>query len=346
MADKFALFVRDGEECKKATTRARLALYALAARADKNGYCWPSVEQMMEDTGMSRASVFRALTEVREILTVDAPGYKKSNSYIFPFQEKAETAIEKSRARNNRARAVAQGGMSDGTAGGIAGGAAGGMAEGTAIGKALIGKDGKLSTKGGKVINKGLKLRQGQSQIETDNLNLRPQGSQIETGGGLNLRPEEERGRIQEVSLSLKLPQTRVAGGSNVDNLPRDEAAGVGSNGAAAGVGSNGAAAQGAGQGAAAQGAVQGAAAHAYDGTTRPKTRADVERIRFWCKAAGLDEAHTTDFLRINRLAHWRQIDATTTVCDLIADFAFKWKKDDPEGYFYFNDKRKGIRRG
>jgi hypothetical protein len=323
MADKFALFVRDGEECKKATTRARLALYALAARADKNGYCWPSVEQIMEDTGMSRASVFRALMEVREILTVDAPGYKKSNSYIFPFQEKAETAIEKSRARNNRARAVAQGGMADGTAGG--------MADGTAIDKTLMGKGGKLSTKGGKVINKSLKLGRGQSQIEIDSLKLRPQGSQIETGGGLKLRPEEERGRIQEVSLSLDLPQTRSTGGANVDNLPQGGAQG----------GTK--AAQGAGQGA---DAGQGAEAHAYDGTTRPKTRADVERIRFWCKAAGLDEAHTTDFLRINRLAHWRQIDATTTVCDLIADFAFKWKKDDPEGYFYFNDKRKGIRRG
>ena len=300
MADRFALFVRDDEECKKATTRARLALYALAARANETGYCWPSVEQMMEDTGMSRASVFRALTEVREILTVDAPGYKKSNSYIFPFQEKAETAIGKSRARNIRARAVAQGGMADGTAGG--------MADGTAIDKTLIGKGGKLSTKGGEVINKSLKLRQGQSQIEIDSLKLRPQGSQIETGGGLKLRPEEERGRIQEVSLSLKPSQTPAEGNANVDNSTQTGCA--------------------------------------YDGSRKPRTQAEIAKIKFWCKAAGLDEDHTQDFLRINRLARWRQIDATTTVCDLIAGFVLKWRKDDPEGYYYFNDKRKGIRRG
>ncbi len=322
MADRFALFVRDSEECKKQKPITRLVLYALASRANETGYCWPSVEQVMSDTGLCRASVFRALTEVKEILTVDAPGYKKSNSYIFPFQEKkgkkgmaADAAICKTQS------------------------------EGT-LDTASVGKTKKLSTRGKENVDNSLSQRLKQSHKETGSLSQRPGGSLTETGGGLSQRPEEERGRIQEVSLSLKLPQTRVAGGSNVDNLPRDEAAGVGSNGAAAGVGSNGAAAQGAVQGAAAQGAGQGAAAHAYDGTTRPKTRADVERIRFWCKAAGLDEAHTTDFLRINRLAHWRQIDATTTVCDLIADFAFKWKKDDPEGYFYFNDKRKGIRRG
>ena len=292
MADRFALFVRDSEECKKQKPITRLVLYALAARANETGYCWPSVEQVMSDTGLCRASIFRALTEIREILTVDAPGYKKSNSYIFPFQEKkgkrgmaADAAICKTQSE----------GIPDGDRRGIADGAATGQIK-------------KLSTKGKRVVDNSLSQRLGQSHKETGSLSQRPQGSLVETGGGLSQRPEEERGRIQEVSLSLKPSQTPAEGNANVDNSTPTGCA--------------------------------------YDGSRKPRTQAEITKIKFWCKAAGLDEDHTQDFLRINRLARWRQIDATTTVCDLIAGFVLKWRKDDPEGYYYFNDKRKGIRRG
>lgn len=310
MADRFALFVRDSEECKKQKPITRLVLYALAARANETGYCWPSVEQVMSDTGLCRASVFRALTEVREILTVDAPGYKKSNSYIFPFQEKAAAAIDKSRARNNRARAVAQEGMADRMA--IDNTRSRGLADGAAIGQTK-----KLSTKGKRVVDNSLSQRLGQSHKETGSLSQRPQGSLVETGGGLSQRPEEERGRIQEDLSSLKPPKA-VAPRSNVDNSAKAKQ----------------------------KGTDEKAVDCAYDGTTKPKTKAELAKVEFWCKKAGLDDFHTKDFIRVNRLSRWSLLDATTTVCDLIADFVLKWRKDDPEGYYYFNDKRKGIVRG
>ena len=300
MADKFALFVRDDEACKKQKPITRLVLYALAARANEKGYCWPSVEQVMGDTGLCRASIFRALTEIRDILTVDAPGYKKSNSYIFPWQGKAEAAIERKKA-NNRARAVAQ------------------EAEGTPA-DAGVGKTRKLSTKGEKVVDKSLSQRLKQSHKETGSLSQRPQGSLTETGGGLSQRPEEYSRRIQEESLSLLLSQNEAKTGKAVDN-------------------SKGKATEGA-----AGGKTQGG--EDYDGTRKPRTREELERIKQWCKIGGLDDFRTKDFIRINRLARWSRVGGETTVCDLIADFVFKWRKEDPTGYWEYTDKRKGVRRG
>jgi len=245
MADRFTVFVRDSKRCKGRSSAIRLILYALASRADSKGYCYPSVEKLQEDTGLSRATIFRAMPEIREILTVDGPGYKHSNSYIFPYQDSL-TPVDKVR------QAVDKESHSETTV----------------------------------------------SPCDSNSLTMRLQPSHHETSNSLTMRPEEYIEDKQEVSLSLTLSQGREQShGETVINN--------------------------------------------YDGTTKPKTKSDIERIKTWCKMAYLDEAHTTDFIRINRLAHWSQVSPTTTVPDLIADFVFKWKNDSPDEYHYYLKKVK-----
>lgn len=241
MADRYTIFVREDKVCKEQTPTVRLVLYALASRVDSKGYCWPSVEQLMLDTGLSRATVFRALTGIRNVLTVDAPGYKHSNSYIFPYQ-----SVDKSRF--------------------------------------FVDKSSHGETK--------------VSQGDAHGLTMRLERSHNETGGGLTMRPEVEREDTQEVSLSLTPSKGQDESHSETDNVK-------------------------------------------YNGTSKPMSSNDMKEIKRWCALAGLDKDHTTDFIRINRLNHWLHVSPSCTVLDLINDFAFKWKKDDPEGFYYY---QKSIR--
>ena len=54
--------------------RARLLLYALAARADASGACRPSIEQLVADTSMSRRGVMRARDELLDAGLLEQSG--------------------------------------------------------------------------------------------------------------------------------------------------------------------------------------------------------------------------------------------------------------------------------
>jgi hypothetical protein len=47
-------WVRDGSQLKG---NARLVAYALASRLNNEGECWPTFEQLAQDTGLSKRSV-------------------------------------------------------------------------------------------------------------------------------------------------------------------------------------------------------------------------------------------------------------------------------------------------
>ena len=79
------LYVRD--VVKGLSYRARLVLYALASRADRNGICRPSTETIVSDTGLSRRGVQRAIEEIdaSEVVLLFGGKYLgRTNRYKFP----------------------------------------------------------------------------------------------------------------------------------------------------------------------------------------------------------------------------------------------------------------------
>jgi DNA-binding IclR family transcriptional regulator len=48
----------------KLPTQEKFVLIMLANYADESGKCWPSVETLCQDTGMSRAAVHKALAKL------------------------------------------------------------------------------------------------------------------------------------------------------------------------------------------------------------------------------------------------------------------------------------------
>lgn len=66
------LMVRD--RASTVSYRGRLLLYALAARADRDGACRPSIDQLVSDTGMSRRGVMRARDELVDAGLVEQSG--------------------------------------------------------------------------------------------------------------------------------------------------------------------------------------------------------------------------------------------------------------------------------
>ena len=85
MALKHVLYVLNDERFFDIKGPSRLLLVALAACAsDRGNVCWPSETWLMKATRISRATLYRAKTPLRDLIEIDPPGYKRSNSYYFP----------------------------------------------------------------------------------------------------------------------------------------------------------------------------------------------------------------------------------------------------------------------
>ena len=74
---------------------AKLVLYALASRVDQDGYCYPSVNRIAQDTNLSRRTVQRQLQQLAKIgliertirCTVDNPRYHDTTIYRLVVSE-------------------------------------------------------------------------------------------------------------------------------------------------------------------------------------------------------------------------------------------------------------------
>ena len=86
--------------------RARLLLYALAARADRSGACRPSIDQLVSDTGMSRRGVMRARDELVDaglVLQVGGSYAGFSNRYRLAVDNSAAEARPVDNSASRRA---------------------------------------------------------------------------------------------------------------------------------------------------------------------------------------------------------------------------------------------------
>lgn len=142
--------------------------------SDRGNVCWPSERFLVKATHQSRATIYRAKSALRDLIEIEPPGYKRSNCYYFPpvtkFGKRVTDVAKVLEAKREQER----------------------EAKGE-IAPTIEGEETTVDNLQG-VINKSLTVRQG-SQIETvdkafSGLTVRRQPSQIETGGGLKLRPE------------------------------------------------------------------------------------------------------------------------------------------------------------
>lgn len=85
MSLRHVLYVLNDERFFDVKGPSRILLVALAACAsDRGNLCWPSERWLMKATRVSRATLYRAKTPLRDLIEIDPPGYKRSNSYYFP----------------------------------------------------------------------------------------------------------------------------------------------------------------------------------------------------------------------------------------------------------------------
>ena len=85
MSLRHVLYILNDERFFDVKGPSRILLVALAACAsDRGNLCWPSETWLMKATRVSRATLYRAKTPLRDLIEIDPPGYKRSNSYYFP----------------------------------------------------------------------------------------------------------------------------------------------------------------------------------------------------------------------------------------------------------------------
>ena len=85
MALKHVLYILNDERFLDIKGPSRMLLVALATCAsDRGNVCWPSERWLMKVCRISRATLYRAKTPLRDLIEIDPPGYKRSNSYYFP----------------------------------------------------------------------------------------------------------------------------------------------------------------------------------------------------------------------------------------------------------------------
>ena len=67
----------------------KLILLALARYANKQGVCWPSIETLSSDTGISERQIMRIIKdlEATKILLVHRAGWNKPNVYTFLYSD-------------------------------------------------------------------------------------------------------------------------------------------------------------------------------------------------------------------------------------------------------------------
>ena len=175
MSLRHVLYVLNDERFIGLKGSPRLLLVALAACAsDRGNVCWPAEEWLMKATGMSRATLYRSKTPLRDLIEIDVPGYKRSNLYNFPpvdVRGRRVTEVAKVLAAKREQEQEARGEI-----------------EATY----------DAAFPGHGVVNMGTQEPVDKSQSETGDtqecritcLKMRRLPSQIETGGGLKLRPE------------------------------------------------------------------------------------------------------------------------------------------------------------
>jgi DNA-binding transcriptional MocR family regulator len=71
----------------KSRGSARQVLVAIAYRANQYGNCWPSINTIVDDSGLSRSTVWRALEELKEMGEIGvSPRYREGNSSGIPHR--------------------------------------------------------------------------------------------------------------------------------------------------------------------------------------------------------------------------------------------------------------------
>ena len=171
MSLRHVLYVLNDERFMGLKGAPRLLLVALAACAsDRGNVCWPAEGWLTKATGMSRATLYRAKTPLRDLIEIDPPGYKRSNCYYFPpvdVRGRRETEVAKVLAFKREQELEARGVI-------------------------------EATYDNGGVVNRGAQTSVDKSQNETGGdgecritcLKMRRLPSQNETGGGLKMRPE------------------------------------------------------------------------------------------------------------------------------------------------------------
>lgn len=85
MSLRHVLYVLNDERFKGLPPTVKHLLTVLAACAsDRGNVCWPAEGWLMSATGLSRASIYRAKSQLRDLIEIDPPGYKRSNCYYLP----------------------------------------------------------------------------------------------------------------------------------------------------------------------------------------------------------------------------------------------------------------------
>ena len=76
----------------KLSGNERLGLWQLARRAASKGFCWPSLDQLMEDTGLARATLVLVLRRLAELTLIRIEKVGKRHHYHldFPVQNKTD----------------------------------------------------------------------------------------------------------------------------------------------------------------------------------------------------------------------------------------------------------------
>lgn len=175
MALKHVLYVLNDERFMGLKGSPRLLLVALAACAsDRGNVCWPAEGWLMKATGMSRATLYRSKTPLRDLIEIDPPGYKRSNCYYFPpvdVKGRRVTEVAKVLAAKREQEMEAKG-------------------EIEATYNAATPDAGVVNMAGIKPVDKSQNETVGGDECRIIGLKMRRLPSQIETGRGLNLRPE------------------------------------------------------------------------------------------------------------------------------------------------------------
>ena len=203
MSLRHVLYVLNDERFMGLKGAPRLLLVALAACAsDRGNVCWPAEGWLTKATGMSRATLYRAKTPLRDLIEIDPPGYKRSNLYNFPPVDRTGrriTEVAKVLAAKREQEREARGEI-----------------EATY----------DAAFPGDEVINKGGEAAVDKSQNETGGdgecritcLKMRRLPSQNETGGGLKMRPEVK-DEIQKKSFFANESQNETSQNeTHVDN--------------------------------------------------------------------------------------------------------------------------------
>ena len=177
MSLRHVLYVLNDERFIGLKGSPRLLLVALAACAsDRGNVCWPAEEWLMKATGMSRATLYRSKTPLRDLIEIDPPGYKRSNLYNFPPVDVSGhrvTEVAKVLAAKREQELEAKGELE--------------ATYGTAFPDA-----GVVNTAPSAPVDKSQNETGDTKECRIIGLKMRRLPSQIETGGGLKLRPKDK----------------------------------------------------------------------------------------------------------------------------------------------------------